>query len=244
MVLRQLPGHVTQGRGLCAASVLPLVLGTLPVPRACPAPGIAGGEEVMMQGHNYCPLLLKELVQRRSVLCLLLLLLKYVRCRLAPSPSLGFHILLSHHIVVTWQFLTPSDAQGHALLAEFPVLIQFIFPFSVQPLGQKLLCSSATSFAFPVILFIFICFPLLYVFSCLLVGSITGQEAARHFYHPHASNWDLPGSVGHCVCPRTSWEFNDSNCRDAGHGHSLSHAHLFFWCSVVLCLLESLQRRV
>lgn len=101
MAPRQLPGHVTQGRGLRASLALPIAPGTLPVPRACPAPGTAGEEEAVMQGHNYFPLLLKELVQRRSGLCLLLLLLKYLGCWLAPSPTLSFHILLSHCSIVT-----------------------------------------------------------------------------------------------------------------------------------------------
>lgn len=141
---------------------------------------------------------------------------------------------------MTLQRLTPSDTQGHALLAEFPALIHFIFPFPVQPFGQKLLLNLITSFASLEVLFIFICFPSLYVFSCLSVGSITGQEVARHFYHTHTR--DIPGGVGHCTCLRTGWEFNHLSCRDAGHRHSLSHAHLFFWS--VLCLLESLQRCV
>jgi len=198
-------------------------------PRACPAPGTAGEEEAVMQGHSYFPSLLKELVQTRSELCLLLLLLKYLGCRLDPSPTLGFHIPLSHYPIMILQPLTPSDAQGHAWLAEFPALMHFIFPFPVQPLGQKLLLSSVTSFASVGILYIFICFPLLYVFFCPLLGSITGQEVARHFYQAHISNWDLPGSVGHCVCPRTGWEFNHLSCKDMGHGHSLSHARLFLW---------------
>lgn len=145
----------------------------------------------MVQGHNYFPFLLKDLVQRRSGLCLLLLLLKYLGCWLAPSPR-GFCILLSHYPIVTLQPLTPSDTQGCALLTKFPALIHFILPFPVQRLGQKLLLSSVTSFASLGILFIFICFPSLYVFPCLSVGSVTGQEAARHFYHAHVSNWDLP----------------------------------------------------
>lgn len=45
----QLPGHVTQGRGLHTSLALPLALGTLPVPKACSAPGTAREEEAVMQ---------------------------------------------------------------------------------------------------------------------------------------------------------------------------------------------------
>lgn len=155
-----------------------------------------------------CPLLLKELVQRRSGLCLLLLLLRYLGYQLAPSPTLSFHILLSHHPVMTLQPPTPSDTQGHALLAEIPALMHFIFLFPVQLLGQKLLTSSVTSFASVAVLFIFTCFPSLYVFCCLVVGSISGQEAARHFSHAHVSHCDPPDSIH----PGTGWEFNLFSC--------------------------------
>lgn len=205
----QLPGRITQGRGLCASLVLPLALGTLPDPRACPAPGTAGEEEAEMQCCNYSPFLLRELVQRKIGLCLLLLLLiKYLGCCL--SLTLGFCILLSHYPIMTLQPLAHSDTQVCASRDKFPALLYLIFPFPVQPLGQKSLLSSVTSFAPLDIWFIFICFLRFYAFSCLLVGSITGQEAARYFYHSHVSNWDLLGSVGHCIYPRTDWEFNRS----------------------------------
>lgn len=130
--------------------------------------------------------------------------------------TLDFCILLSHYPIVTLQPLAASDTQVCALRNKFPALIYpyiiyiSYIPFPVQPLGQKSLLSSVTSFA-PLDIwsfsFVFLCF---YVFCCLLVGSITGQEAARHFYHAHVRNWDLLGSMGHCICPRTDWEFNRS----------------------------------
>lgn len=176
-------------------------LGFVPCLRdpACPQ-AFSWEEEAMVQGHNCFLFFLRQLVQRIG-LCLLLLLVKYLGCRLPPSPPLGFCIPLSRDPIVALQLLTPSDTQGCALLTKFPALIHFIFPFPVQPL-EKLLLSSVTTSASLDTLFIFIYFLLLYVFSCLLVGSITGQEVARHFYHAHVSNWDLPGSMGHCVCLR------------------------------------------
>lgn len=149
------------------------------LPWLCPLPpGTAGEEEAMMQGHNYSPFLSKELVQRRSGLCLLLLLLKYLGCWLAPSPTLGFRILLSHYPIVTLQPLTPSDTQGCALLTKFPALIHFIFPFPAQPLGQKLLLSSVISFASVDILFSSVFLHFMYSFACWLGQSQTKRQKA------------------------------------------------------------------
>lgn len=142
-----------------------------------------------------------------------------------PAGSLSHPQLLHSSLTLSHRDIAASNTQGCALLTKFPVLIHFIFPFPGQLLGQKLLLSSVTSFASLNILFIFICFPLLYVLSCLLVGSITGQEVARHFYHTNISNWDLPGSVGHCVCPRTGWGFNHFSC---------FRVYLWLWRSPVL----------
>lgn len=192
-VLQQPPGCVTQGRGLCASLTLLLASGTLPVPRASSGRKKPWNRAIII-------FFLKDLVQRRTGLCLLLLV-NYLGCWLPPSPPLGFCILLSHDPIVALHPLTLPDTQGCTLLTEFPALMHFIFPFPVQPL-EKLLLSSVTTFASLDILFSFICFLLLYVFSCLLVGSITSQEGARPFYHAHVSNWDLPGSMGHCVCLR------------------------------------------
>lgn len=149
----------------------------------CPQ-GFSWEEEAMEWGHNCFLLVLMELVQRRTGLCLLLLLVNYLGCWLPPSPALSFCILLSHDPIVALHPLTLADTQGYTLFTKFPALLHFIFPFPVQPL-EKLLLSLVTTFASLDILFIFICFLLLYVFSCLLVGSITGQEVARHFYRAH-----------------------------------------------------------
>lgn len=73
-VLQQPPGRVTQGRGLCASLTVPCLRDP-----ACPQ-GFSWEEETMEQGHNCFIFFLKELVQRRTGLCLLLLLVNYLGC--------------------------------------------------------------------------------------------------------------------------------------------------------------------
>lgn len=187
-------------RHRATAATQPCNTGKRVLPQLCSSPQ---GPRLGGRNHGAGPELFSFLFKgvQRTGLCLLLLLVKYLGCWLSPSPAIGFCFLLSHDSIVALQPLRPSDTQGCALLTKFPArihFIHFIFLFPVQ-LFEKLLLCSVTTFASLDIFFIFICFLLLYVFSCFFVGSITGQEVARHFYHIHISNWDLLGSMGHCL---------------------------------------------